>query len=190
MCYVGAKNETAQQLKDLLHLSKLSDAQILDVNQKYLENINQSLGGNVIINTANKIYPNVGFEVKKEFLDVLAKSFHSGVHQVDYSRPAESAATINQWVAEQTRDKIKNLISADALNDLTRMVLVNAIYFKGNWLNKFDTNRTEKRDFHAIDGKTSPVDMMHMFDEKFLFCWHPGSTSIFLKLIQYVSRVN
>lgn len=174
MCYAGARNETAKQLKDLLHVSNLSDEQIMELNHKYLSNINQNLGSDVIINTANKIYPNVGFEIKKDFLDLIAKHFHSDVQQVNYSKPAESANTINQWVAEKTKDKIKNLISPDALNDLTRMVLVNAIYFKGNWLNKFNSNHTEKKDFHAIDGKTAPVDMMHMSGKKYLFIWHPG----------------
>jgi len=130
MCYAGAKNETAQQLKDLLVVSKLSDTEILDLNNKYLSNINENLGSDVTINTANKIYPNVGFEVKKDFLDLIAKNFHSDVQQLNYSQPGESAATINKWVAEKTHDKIKNLISPDSLNDLTRLVLINAIYSK------------------------------------------------------------
>lgn len=176
MCLVGARNETSQQLKDLLHVSKLSDEEIIAINSKYVTNINQNLGSNVIINTANKIYPQAGYEVKKDFLDVIAKSFHSGVQELDYSRASDAAQTINKWVAEQTHDKIKNLISPDALNALTRMVLVNAIYFKGNWLYKFDAAKTIKRDFHAINGTTSQVDMMHMSGKKFLFYWHPGGS--------------
>lgn len=174
MCLVGARNETSQQLKDLLHVSKLSDEEIIAINSKYVTNINQNLGSNVIINTANKIYPQAGYEVKKDFLDVIAKSFHSGVQELDYSHASDAAQTINKWVAEQTHDKIKDLISPDALDALTRMVLVNAIYFKGNWLNKFDAANTIKRDFHAINGTTSQVDMMHMSGKKFLFYWHPG----------------
>lgn len=174
MCYAGAKNETAQQLKDLLSLSSLSDEQILELNQKYLTNVNNNLGSDVIINTANKIYPNVGFDVKQTFLDVVAKHFHGEVQQLNYSNAGESAATINKWVAEKTREKIKDLVSADSLNDLTRLVLVNAIYFKGNWLNKFDSKLTEKKDFTDIDGKVSKVDMMHMNGKKHLFIWHPA----------------
>lgn len=194
MCYSGAKNETAKQLKDLLHVSSLSDIEILELNQKFVTNINQNLGSDVTINTANKIYPNVGFDVKKEFLDLLGKHFHSDVQQVDYSKPNESAATINKWVEEKTKDKIKNLISPDSLNDLTRMVLVNAIYFKGNWLNKFDTELTEKKDFTDINGKVSQIDMMHMNGKKFLYNWHPEGMPIILYssfiriLFQFKSR--
>lgn len=174
MCYAGAKNETAKQLKDLLHISSLSDEQIFELNQKYLSNINQNLGSDVTINTANKIYPMQGFDVKKEYLDVLSKNFHSDVQAVDFAKSSESASTINQWVAEKTREKIKNLISPDALNCDTRMVLVNAIYFKGNWMNKFDSNLTQKVDFTDINGKVSQVDMMHMNGKKFNFYWHPN----------------
>lgn len=188
MCYAGARNETAQQLKDLLHISKLSDAEILDLNSKYISNIQHNLGGDVTITTANKIYPNVGFDVKKDFLELVTKHFHSGVHQVDYSKPAESADTINQWVAEQTRDKIKNLISPDSLNSLTRLVLVNAIYFKGNWLSKFDKENTQKREFRSIDGSKKEIDMMHLFGKKFSFMWHPEGIEASACTLPYVGE--
>ena len=103
MCHAGAKKETAKQLKDLLHLSSLSDSEIVELNTKYLENVNKNLGGEVVISTANKIYPNVGFEMKKEFLQILAKSFQSEVEQLNYGNPAEAAKAINSWVANQTK---------------------------------------------------------------------------------------
>jgi len=172
MCYFGAKNETAQQLKEVLDLSNLSETEILDLNRKYLSNIKENLGENVDISTVNKIYP-MG-PVEKEFLDIVTKQFNSDVQPLDYSNPAEATKTINQWVSEQTRNKINNLIPPGVLNLLTRMVLVNAIYFKGNWINKFKPEMTIKKDFHDIDGKTSLVDMMHLSGKKFLYLSHPS----------------
>jgi len=186
MCYFGAKNETAQQLKEVLDLSNLSETEILDLNHKYLSNIKENLGKDVDISTANKIYP-MG-PVEKEFLDIVTKQFNSDVQPLDYSNPAEATKTINQWVSEQTRNKINNLIPLGVLSVLTKMVLVNAIYFKGNWINKFKPEMTIKKDFHDIDGKTSLVDMMHLSGKKFLYLSHPSGEMI--KLIKYDKILN
>lgn len=174
MCYFGAKNETAQQLRDLLCFTGLTDAQILELNETFISNINENLGGkqDVVISTANKIYQKN--EAGREFLDKVTKHFRSSVQQLDFSQSAAAAQTINKWIAEQTHNKITNLISPSNLNDLTRMVLVNAIYFKGNWLTKFDAKATLKKDFNGIDGKTSQVDMMHLNGKKFPYISNPG----------------
>jgi serpin B len=168
MCYVGARNETAKQLKSALHLESMSDADVLKLQEQLLTNV-KSIGseGHVALNTANKLYPNVGFEVNKEYMSSVQKNFHSEVEQVNYSQPEAAAKRINDWVAHQTHDKIQNIVPASALNDLVRMVLVNAIYFKGNWLYKFDKNDTYKEDFHLADGSTQKVDMMKLINKKF-----------------------
>lgn len=171
MCYFGARNETAQQLRTLLSFGNLTDAQILEHYGNLLNHINNSLGNEIAISSANKIYPSV--EIRDEFVDLVRKHFHSSVEKTNYSDPRKAAEIINQWVAQQTRDKITNLLSPSALTSLTRMVLVNAIYFKGNWLNQFDKNATVKKDFHAIDGSVSGVDMMHLRGKKFQYFNHP-----------------
>ena len=79
-----------------------------------------------------------------------------------------SAATINSWVAEKTNDKVKEIVTADAIDDLTRLILVNAIYFKGDWLDKFDANLTDDADFHVSPSETVKVKMMFM--DKSFFC--------------------
>ena len=68
------------------------------------------------------------------------------------------------------------------------MVLVNAIYFKGSWLQKFDTKHTMKKDFHAIDGTTKSVDMMHLNGKKFPFFWHPGNIEANACQFDYVGK--
>jgi serpin B len=174
MCLAGARHDTASQLKELLNVSHLDDNQILELNQSYLANVNNSLGKDIKINTANKIYPHKGFQIHQEFIDLLAKKFHSEIQQLNYSNGQESAQTINSWVAEQTKDKIKNLVSPNALNDLTRLVLVNAIYFKGNWLTQFKPDQTGKEDFHLSDGSVKKVDMMRLYNKKFKYMASPG----------------
>jgi len=72
-----------------------------------------------------------------------------------------AATIINRWVAEQTNNKITEIVSSDALNALTRLVLVNAVYFKGDWVKKFDGNETRDADFHVMPQKSVNVKMMH-----------------------------
>lgn len=166
MCLAGARGETQTELKQLLCLSDFSDEQIHAMNSAFLASL-VNLGDGVALNTANRIFPNKGFEVKDDFRQVLDKHFNSSTHQLDFNQAEASAAVINNWVAEQTKDKIKDLVPASMLDAFTRLVLVNAIYFKGSWAEKFDVTQTTKEDFHLEDGSTQKVDMMSLTNKKF-----------------------
>ena len=107
MCYAGAKSETAQQLKELLHLQKLTDEDILKMNSELVTCINTRLGKDVALNTANKLYPNNGFALEKSFIETVTKNFHGDVEQVDFSNAAASSKTINDWVLSKTNNKIE-----------------------------------------------------------------------------------
>ena len=166
MCYAGAKNNTEAQLKQLLGYSSLQNEHIHNGNAELTDSIKR-LGDSVAINVANKIFPKHGFNVKQSFVDLLRKFYNSDVQTVNYDNPRESAKIINDWVEAQTNSKIKNLVSENVINDLTRLILVNAIYFKGNWLHKFDAAQTYKEQFRLNDGTTKTVDMMKLLNKKF-----------------------
>ena len=100
------------------------------------------------------------YSVKKSFNDVATKSFASEAQTLDFSQSQQSAATINGWVELNTNNKIKDLISSDSLDGDTRMVLVNAIYFKGFWTYQFDPKDTFKAPFYLNDQDTVQVDFM------------------------------
>jgi serpin B len=100
------------------------------------------------------------YSVKKSFNDVATKSFASEAQSLDFSQGQQSASTINGWVESHTNNKIKDLISADSLNSDTRMVLVNAIYFKGMWTHQFDKKDTFKAPFYLNDQDSVTVDFM------------------------------
>jgi serpin B len=76
----------------------------------------------------------------------------------------EARETINEWVAWQTRDRIRDLLPAQSLNHLTRLVLTNAIYFQASWKEPFDPDRTEDAPFHLRDGTTAEVPMMRQHE--------------------------
>jgi serpin B len=96
----------------------------------------------------------------KEYLDKMEKHFKATAKNINFGESQEAASVINGWIASQTNQKIKDLIPADALNALTRLVLVNAIYFKGDWASKFNKAATIKADFHVSPTETVKVDMM------------------------------
>jgi serpin B len=175
MCYAGAKSETAEQLKQLLNLDEFeNDEKLFASVRAYLTKLNTEVNSeNVSLNTANKLYPRTGFTLNQPYLDTVKNHFLSEVQQLNYSNAGESANTINQWVANQTRDKIKDLISPQAISSDTELILVNAIYFKGDWLHQFKKENTTKEDFHLDDGSTIKIDMMKLNGKRFPMLENP-----------------
>lgn len=114
-----------------------------------------------------------GYTVKQSFNDIALKSFDSSTQNLDYSKSAEAAGVINSWVEEKTKSKIKKLFASDAFTNETRLVLVNAIYFKGLWKDKFDPKNTFKNPFYLDETNTVSVDFM-MLKKKFLYNYFPA----------------
>lgn len=100
------------------------------------------------------------YTAKQTFNQIAQKSFASESQNLDFGQTAQSAGTINKWVEDNTNNKIKDLISADSLSADTRMVLVNAIYFKGFWTYQFDPKNTFKGPFYLNEQDTVTVDFM------------------------------
>ena len=84
---------------------------------------------------------------------------------MDFGQSEQSRTAINQWVEKQTNKKIQDLIAPGSINALTKLVLVNAIYFKGDWHIKFDKEKTRKENFHVSKTKTVQADMMFNIKE-------------------------
>lgn len=175
MAYSGANSATADQLKETLCLNDQSKEDIYKLNQEYLTLLHESLSDQVALKIGNRVFQNQGFPLNPEFSQNLQKYFRSDAQLVDFGDNVKAAAEINDWVLNQTANKIKDLVGPDALDSLTRLVLVNAIYFKGNWMHKFKESNTEKADFFLKDGKTTvKVDMMKLTDKKFRYKRNPA----------------
>ena len=159
MSYLGAREQTAQQMSDVLALSGLKD-RVHDEYEKYLSIILKG-NNNFTLHVANRLFPNQAMKVEKEFVNRCVKHYKADVLSLDFSQAAKSAKTINDWVSDQTKGKIKDLVSPDVLSSNTFMVLVNAIYFKGNWASQFDKERTNKGRFHINFSEEVIVDMMY-----------------------------
>ncbi|XP_013177693.1 PREDICTED: antichymotrypsin-2-like isoform X2 [Papilio xuthus] len=122
---------------------------------------NFKLPKNVTLNLAQKIYANKQFELSDAFKRDTEVYFDAKAENLDFSQRAAAAKAINDWVSAQTNGLIPNLVDESLLSELTRLVLVNAIYFKGNWLRPFDPKITQKKDFYIAKDKNVTVDMMY-----------------------------
>jgi serine protease inhibitor len=168
MTYGGARGETQKQMATALHFT-LPDPNLYSAFgtlQKQLIQENKSRGYQLLL--ANALWGQKGEPFLKEFLD-LTQCYGAGFNQLDFVKETEqSRQKINLWIEEKTKDKIKDLIPQGSVNRDSRLVLTNAIYFKGDWRTKFKKRDTESADF-AISAKNKvKVDMMHI-KEKFKY---------------------
>lgn len=167
MAGVGARGETAAQLDRTLHAPRASvDPGLCWLEQRLEDRTGarknaSGKSGTVSLVSANSLWGQRGVSWHRPFLRTLAGDFGAGMHVVDYrSDPAAAAAAINTWAAARTHDRIKGLVAPAALDASTRLVLVNAIWFKAPWYQAFEENRTHRADFHRPGKGSSRVEMM------------------------------
>jgi len=162
MTYGGARDDTAEEMAKVLHF-----ALGVDKTHPAFAELNTVFGqiqkrGQVQLHIANSLWPQKGYRLLPEYLTLTKRYYGVSVTHVDYVKAAEDACKIiNTWVEDRTKDKIKNLIRPGALDPLTVLVLVNAIYFKGNWASQFDPNRTTESDFSLLGDAKTQVSMMY-----------------------------
>jgi serpin B len=161
MTYAGARENTARQIAETLHFSLPS--QRLHPAFASIEGSLKAIQkeGNVQLDVANSLWPQKDYGFLEEYLSLLKEYYGVSITPVDYAKAAEAARKmINAWVEEKTREKIKDIIQPGVLNALTRLTLVNAIYFKGNWMNQFEEEYTKDAPFHLLSGVSVQVPMM------------------------------
>ena len=172
MTYAGAGGQTERQMADTLGFSLPRDRLHPAFNDLDLqlasrgEGVQDEDGEGFRLNIVNAVWGQQGHSFRKPFLDVLAESYGAGVRQANFREmPEASRLAINDWVAENTADRIRDLIPPDVITPLTRMVLTNAIHFNASWLFPFDESDTRQRPFHLLDGGSVDVPMMRTEEE-------------------------
>jgi serpin B len=130
---------------------------------------------------ANALWGQAGYKFKQDFLDLNKRHYGAGLQLVDFAKQAEaSRKTINTWVEKQTREKIKDLLPPGTIDSDTRLVLTNAVYFKGNWKYRFKEKMTAPEDFHLTAAKKVKVPMMKYVNGD--FGYHETKTARVLQL--------
>jgi serpin B len=169
MTYAGAAGDTATEMAATLHFQLRGDAlhQAFNSLDTLLESRSwqgkdpEGKDVGVLVKTANSLWGQKDMTFEKLFLDTLAKDYGAGVRLVDYKTAAEDARkAINEWVAGETANKIEDLIPEGALDDLTRLVLVNAVYLDATWASQFDKAATADGSFTTLAGTEVTTPMM------------------------------
>lgn len=161
MTYAGARENTEAEMAKTLRFEL--DQQNLHAEFAHLEAIlgEPQKAGHVKLSVANSLWPQNGYAFLDEYVSLIKKHYGVLITAVDYKNATEAArGMINKWVEDRTQDKIKNLIPTGILDALTRLVLVNAIYFKGNWASQFEPSMTREGPFHISGDKAVQVPMM------------------------------
>ena len=164
MAYAGARNDTEAEMARTLHFLTGDELhQAFNALDQALRNRGLDLKEEerFRLRIANAIWGQKGFLFESDFLDTLAQHYGAGLRLVNFQTAAEAARqTINQWVEDQTEDKIKDLLPEGSLGAMTRMVLTNAIYFNASWQYPFNEDATQDGAFYLLDGSQVTVPMM------------------------------
>ncbi|CAM8939224.1 unnamed protein product [Rhodiola kirilowii] len=165
----GSKGQTLDEL--LLFLKS---------NRNDLSSLAAHLSDVVLADAASHGGPRISFVTgawvdrsmpfKKEFRNIVDGVYKATTEQVDFrTKAAEAVQKVNSWAEKETNGLIKDLLSLDSVDDMTRFILANAIYFKGVWADKFCTSATKYCDFHLLDGNSVKAPFMTSKKNQFLF---------------------
>ncbi len=160
MTYGGARGDTAEQMNQTLHFGGQGATHpAFSYLRRTLNNIQAK--GHLQLSVANALWPQKDYAILPDYLAFTREFYGSETQPSDYKTDAEGVRQkINSWVESKTNDKIKDLIGEGVLNPLTRLVLVNAIYFKGDWAQQFKESATRPAPFTLTDGTKVDVPMM------------------------------
>ncbi|KAL9985006.1 hypothetical protein ACROYT_G007359 [Oculina patagonica] len=162
MTSYGARGNTAAEILKVLHVASVSSADLNESMKNFIDAINGASDEDNKLLTANRLFVQKSFEILEAFKEGTREFYDAELALVDYITNVEKAREeINCWVEEKTNDKIKDLIPSGMLSSDTRLTLVNAIYFKGLWLDKFKKEATFPGSFFVTQNEEIKVQMMH-----------------------------
>src|SRR5262249_464487 len=161
MTYAGARGATATEMARTLHFS-LPQEQLPAAYARLLAPLNgPAAERHYQLSIANRLWGRRGTAFLEPFLTVTRKDYGAELGLADFAKDAEAArAEINAWVRKQTADKINDLIPPGVLGPDTRLVLANAIYFRGTWARQFSKSATQDQPFHVSPDRTVVVPLM------------------------------
>lgn len=162
MTYAGARGRTAEQMAAVLHFS-LDQHRLHAALAAILRELNaRDKPRSYQLVVANALWGQKGYSFLGGFRETVRINYGAGLNEVDFETATEQARkTVNAWVEKNTHDKIKELIKPRVLDSSTRLVLTNAIYFKGNWASQFKKNQTADADFTVTADQRVIVPMMN-----------------------------
>jgi serpin B len=157
MTSVGARGETLAEMTKVLHLPDTgAQAAVGDL----LRGLQAAPGAKYELAIANALWGQKGLPFRQEFQAATQKDYGATLHPVDFRQTEQARQTINHWVEQKTKDRIKDLFAPGTLSADCRLVLTNAIYFKGKWADPFNKSFTRDEAFHVTGDKTVQAPLM------------------------------
>jgi len=195
MTFAGADGETRTEMARVLHLT--NDAGVfasfsalqhsleeMSANTAELAKQSKKFGGPsepIALNIANRLFAQKGYPFRETYLSLVKQNFGGAFEPIDFvADPAAATQHINKWVADQTRDRIRDLIPGGALDKTTRLVLANALYLKAPWASEFSEYATKPEPFFVHGGTSSDVPMMQKTSDHFGYARREGFTVVSL----------
>jgi len=170
MTYAGARTETALQISQTLNFQQ--GEKFHTEYSQLLKGLVEGTEGKIKLNIANGLWAQKDYKFLESYFDMVKSNYRSELKNVDFADNIEREKTrkdINTWVEQKTNDKIKDLLSQGDLTSMTRLVLVNAIYFYGDWANPFEKQATHPKDFSLMDGAKINAPFMNQ-QGRFNYC--------------------
>jgi len=177
MTYAGAEGRTARQMAETLGFptsagvleeieaegEPMTPEEFAQAFGEIVRGLNaQGQAGSFELEVANALWGQAGYPFRPEFIQRVESHYGGKLQEMDFVRAAEQARqTINGWVAQETNEKIKDLLGRGTVGPMTRLVLTNAIYFKGRWAAPFEERQTRPEPFALLDGGTVQAPMMN-----------------------------
>lgn len=157
MTMAGASGDTEQQMMRALHFETNQIHAAFGRLQKQL----RSVPTGTELTIANGLWAQSGDPFVPAFLSLVQQEYDANLNRADFRRASAVAREINSWVSSKTKGKVSNVVPTDLLDEYSRLVIVNAIYFKGTWQTRFNPGQTMERDFHLDERRTVKCQMMH-----------------------------
>jgi serpin B len=195
MTFAGADGDTRTEMAHVLHFPSEASAvaasfaslqhSLEEMSAKTAELVKKSKefggpGEPITLNITNRLFAQKDYDFRQDFLSLVKQDYGAAFEPIDFTvNPAAAAQHINKWVANETRDKIRDLIPADALNKLTRLVLANALYLKAPWADPFSEKTTQPEPFHVRGGAPVNLPMMRK-TARFGYAKREGFTAVSL----------
>ena len=172
--YEGARGKTADEIRSVSHLPENNTSR-----REGFSGLNAGINSgdpSFSLYTVNALWAEQTYPFLTEYMSAAEHSYGAKTTNLDFKdHPEDSRITINTWVEDRTEHRIKDLIPAGVIDPTTRLVITNAIYFKGDWVMRFDKTETADADFRMAPGKSVKVPMMQRTDEDAIFLYAENS---------------
>lgn len=162
MCFEGARGNTAKQIADSLHLS-MNQSQVGEAYQRLLSKLGSG------IKLGSSLWFDQNISILPTYNRAISEDFGGTVQKVDFMKPMQAAAAMNNWVYDHSEGKISKFVDSSTLSKATRMVLLNALLLKGTWESPFPTQRTGMKSFKTGQGQQVNCSMMNQVSSLYYF---------------------